>query len=133
MVRRYGIQVYWNVIYGFPGEPPEEYARLAALAPSLTHLAPPLLCRLALHRFSPYHERPAEFGLEVSGPCPGTASSTRWTTTLADLAYNFEYRHATAGTPSLRGPVREASKPGRRPMPRTAIAPFAIVAAPASS
>ena len=106
----YGIQVYWNVIYGFPGEPPEEYARLAALAPSLTHLVPPLLCRLALHRFSPYHERPAEYGLEVSGPLP-------WyrlvypvdDATLADLAYNFDYRHADGRDPEVYvRPVREA-------------------------
>ena len=106
----YGIQVYWNVIYGFPGEPPEEYARLAALAPSLTHLVPPLLCRLALHRFSPYHERPAEYGLEVSGPLP-------WyrlvypvdDATLADLAYNFDYRHADGRDPEVYvAPVREA-------------------------
>ena len=131
----YGIRV-WNVIYGFPGEPPEEYARLAGLAPSLTHLVPPLLCRLALHRFSPYHERPAEFGLEVSGPLP-------WyrlvypvdDATLADLAYTFDYRHAgRPGPRGLRGaPCARRSRPGRRRMPRGAIAPFAIVAVPASS
>ena len=30
----YGIHVFWNVIYGFWGELPEEYARLARLTPS---------------------------------------------------------------------------------------------------
>jgi ribosomal peptide maturation radical SAM protein 1 len=106
----YGIQVFWNVIYGFPGEPPEEYARLAALVPSLTHLVPPTLCRLAIHRFSPYHERPAEFGLEVPGPLP-------WyrlvypvdDATLADLAYNFDYRHADGRAPEAYvAPLRAA-------------------------
>jgi ribosomal peptide maturation radical SAM protein 1 len=106
----YGIHVFWNVIYGFPGEPPEEYARLAGLAPSLTHLAPPTLCRLAIHRFSPYHDRPAEFGLEVLGPLP-------WhrlvypadDATLAELAYNFDYRHADGRDPETYvGPLREA-------------------------
>ena len=89
----YGIHVFWNVIYGFPGEQPEESARLAEVLPSLTHLAAPELCRLAIHRFSPYHNRPGEFGLEVLGPLP-------WyrlvypadDATLADLAYNFDYR-----------------------------------------
>jgi len=106
----YGIHVFWNVIYGFPGEPPEEYARLARLAPSLTHLAPPTLCRLAIHRFSPYHDRPAEFGLEVLGPLP-------WyrlvypadEATLAELAYNFDYRHADGRDPETYvGALREA-------------------------
>jgi len=106
----YGIHVFWNVIYGFPGEPPEEYARLARLAPSLTHLAPPTLCRLAIHRFSPYHDRPAAFGLELLGPLP-------WyrlvypadEATLAELAYNFDYRHADGRDPETYvGPLREA-------------------------
>jgi hypothetical protein len=106
----YGIHVLWNVIYGFPGESSEEYARMAGLVPSLTHLVPPVLCRLALHRFSPYHDRPAEFGLEVLGPLP-------WyrlvypadDTTLAALAYNFDYRHADGRDPETYvGPLREA-------------------------
>jgi len=59
--------VFWNVIYGFLGEPPEEYARPAEVLP---HLAAPELCRLAIHRFSPYPNRPGEFGLEVLGPLP---------------------------------------------------------------
>jgi ribosomal peptide maturation radical SAM protein 1 len=91
----YGIHVFWNVIYGFPGEPPEEYARLADLVPSLTHLVPFSLCPLAIHRFSPYHDRPAEFGLELGGPLPWYRlvypADER---TLADLAYICDYHHA---------------------------------------
>src|SRR5688572_1265425 len=106
----YGIHVFWNVIYGFPGEAPEEYARLAGLVPSLTHLAPPTLCRLAIHRFSPYHDRPAEYGIHVLGPLP-------WYRlvypvddgTLAELAYNFDYRHADGrDAETYVGPLREA-------------------------
>jgi magnesium-protoporphyrin IX monomethyl ester (oxidative) cyclase len=82
----------------------------ARLVPSLTHLAPPALCRLAIHRFSPYHDRPAEFGLEVLGPLP-------WyrlvypadDATLADLAYNFDYRHSAGRDPETYvGPLRVA-------------------------
>lgn len=91
----YGLRVFWNVIYGFPGEPPEEYARMAALVPALEHLAPPSLGPLVLDRFSPYHERPHDFGLEIAGPLPyyemiyPTDAAT-----LNDLAYSFQYAHA---------------------------------------
>jgi hypothetical protein len=95
-----GLQVYWNVIYGFPGEPIEEYARMAEVVPSLVHLSPPSLSPLVLNRFSPYHDRAEQFGLEVLGP-------RAWhrfvydadEATLTDLAYTFEYRHRDGREP----------------------------------
>jgi ribosomal peptide maturation radical SAM protein 1 len=92
---QYGLRVFWNVIYGFPGEPAEEYARMAALVPALEHLAPPSLGPLVLDRFSPYHERPREFGLELAGPLPYYAMLyPADAATLNDLAYSFQYAHA---------------------------------------
>lgn len=97
----YGVRVNWAVIYGCPGEPPGEYARMAEAMPSLTHLEPPLqLVRLVLDRFSPYHERPEEFGLEVVSPLPyyrliyPTDEAT-----LTQLAYSFEYRYRDGRDP----------------------------------
>lgn len=97
---QYGLRVYWNVIYGFPGEPAAEYARMAKVVPSLVHLSPPSLSRLVVNRFSPYHERPGHYGLELLGP-------RRWLqfvyeadeATLTDLAYSFEYRHVDGREP----------------------------------
>jgi len=69
-----------------------------------------MLNLLALHRFSPYHQRPAEFGLENLGPVP-------WyrliyptdEATLTDLAYSFDYRHLDGHTPTAYiGPLRAA-------------------------
>lgn len=37
----FGIVPLWNLLWGFPGEPPEEYIRMAHLLPLLTHLTPP--------------------------------------------------------------------------------------------
>jgi ribosomal peptide maturation radical SAM protein 1 len=105
-----GIRVVWAVLYGFPGEPEAEYARMAALAPSLFHLQPPLMSPLVLERFSPYHERSGDFGLEVTGPLD-------WYPLVYDLdpaaleglAYAFAYRHRDGREPERYvAPLREA-------------------------
>lgn len=98
---QYGIQVTWNIIYGFPGEPPEEYDRMAQVIPSLTHLKPPSLIQLHVQRFSSYQEHPDQFGLEITGP----ASYYRFLydvddKTLHDLAYDFAYRYIDGRNPA---------------------------------
>jgi ribosomal peptide maturation radical SAM protein 1 len=115
----YGVRVNWAIIYGCPGEPPEEYARMAEILPSLSHLEPPMqLVRLVLDRFSPYHERPAAFGLEVVGPLPyyrfvypGDDQ------TISDLAYSFAYSYRDGRDPEVYveplRPVIEAWQAGR--------------------
>jgi len=107
------------VIYGCPGEPPGEYARMAEAMPSLMHLAPPMqLVRLVLDRFSPYHERPEEFGLEVVSPFPYYRFVYPTdVATLTKLAYSFEYRYRDGRDPEsyvepLR-PVIDAWQAGR--------------------
>ncbi len=105
-----GIHVFWNVMYGFPAEPPEEYARMAALVPSLVHLQAPQLIRLRLDRFSPYHDRPREWGLEGVGPAPHyRLIYPADEAALRDLAYGFEYRHADGRDPETYvEPLRRA-------------------------
>jgi ribosomal peptide maturation radical SAM protein 1 len=96
----YGIRPTWNILYGFPGEPPEEYARMTAVVPSLTHLTPPMAGAFELSRFSPYHERAGEFGIEVLGPEPWYGYVYGLDdVTLMDLAYVFEYRHVDGRIP----------------------------------
>ena len=95
-----GIEPGWNVIYGFPGEPPEEYDRMASLVKSLTHLTPPALYNLQLERFSPYHQRPREHGLEITGPKPYyRLIYPADEDTLNDLAYQFDYRYIDGRKP----------------------------------
>jgi hypothetical protein len=58
------------------------------------------LVRLVLDRFSPYHQRPGEFGLEIVGPL----SYYRFIyptdeRTLSDLAYSFDYRYRDGRDP----------------------------------
>src|SRR5262249_52378449 len=50
----YMVQPFWNLLAGFPGEDPADYARQAELVPLLTHLPPPSgLSLIRLDRFSP--------------------------------------------------------------------------------
>jgi ribosomal peptide maturation radical SAM protein 1 len=94
-----GIQVFWNLLYGFPNEPPEEYDRMADVMRSLTHLEPPSLILLDVERFSPYYERPEDFGLEIAGPLPPYRFIYPDGVQLADLAYSFEYRYLDGRRP----------------------------------
>jgi ribosomal peptide maturation radical SAM protein 1 len=64
-----GIQCSWNVMAGFPGEPPEEYERVAEVVPLLVHLdAPMSTARLRLDRFSPFHRDPQRYGFRRVRP-----------------------------------------------------------------
>jgi len=59
-----GILPAWNVLAGFPGEPPSEYDRMADLIPLLAHLEPPTGCaQIRLDRFSPLFNKAAEAGI----------------------------------------------------------------------
>jgi ribosomal peptide maturation radical SAM protein 1 len=62
--RELGVEPIWNFLYGFPGESPVEYRKLAKLLPLLVHLEPPQACgAVRLDRFSPYFNQPAAYGL----------------------------------------------------------------------
>jgi ribosomal peptide maturation radical SAM protein 1 len=95
-----GIVPSWNLLYGFPGEPPEEYERMSELVPSLVHLEPPSLTAVGLDRFSPYFDQPTGFGIEIIGPLP----HYRFLYSIApeelsNLAYEFEYRYSDGRDP----------------------------------
>ncbi|HXV68758.1 MAG TPA: RiPP maturation radical SAM C-methyltransferase [Nitrospira sp.] len=89
----YRVVVSWNLLLGFPGETDEDYQRQIALIPALLHLQPPEATgKFWLERFSPYHRRPQEYGVRITGP--GTAYQYVYDERLVDLqkiAYDFEY------------------------------------------
>lgn len=96
----FGVQVTWNLLYGVPGEPPAEYVVMADALQSLTHLEPPRLFPIWLDRFTPYFERAADFGLEVTGP-PAYARVVYPVddAALIDLVHWFEYRRTDGSDP----------------------------------
>ena len=58
-VRDYGVRAVYNFLYGFPGENPKAYRRLASLIELITHLRPPdVLSPIILQRFSPIYQNP---------------------------------------------------------------------------
>jgi len=63
--REYGIIVYWNLLYGIPGETRADYDEIARIIEAIWFLDPPTggAVQLRLDRFSPYHARPDRYGL----------------------------------------------------------------------
>ncbi|HZB31898.1 MAG TPA: RiPP maturation radical SAM C-methyltransferase [Streptosporangiaceae bacterium] len=63
--REYGITVYWNLLYGIPGENHDDYAEITRIIEAIWFLDPPSggAVRLRLDRFSPYHMRPERHGV----------------------------------------------------------------------
>ena len=67
--RELGVDLSWNLIYGFPGEDLEEYKKMMELIHDIPHLQPP---NLALHlkfvRFSAYLKNQKKYGIEKLSP-----------------------------------------------------------------
>lgn len=90
------ITASWNILFGFPGEQPADYAAMAAAIPALMHLRPPVgAAKIRLDRFSPNFDDAERVGLRDVRPYPaysyvydGDEQS------FANLAYFFTYRYA---------------------------------------
>jgi ribosomal peptide maturation radical SAM protein 1 len=96
-----GIQPFWNILYGFPGEDPAEYERMARLVPSLAHLpAPYRMIQIRMDRFSPNFDEAVARGF--SNVRPAAAYRYVYPPTLGDLdrlAYYFDYDYADGRDP----------------------------------
>jgi ribosomal peptide maturation radical SAM protein 1 len=61
-----GITPSYNILYGFPGETPEDYRDFPDLCRMLAHLIPPdNIGPVIFERFSPYHYESQKFGLTL--------------------------------------------------------------------
>lgn len=93
--RELGLVPYWNVLWGFAGEPEEEYARMAALVPLLTHLPPPQgFGGIRLDRFSPNFFDAERLGYTDVRPLPAYRHVYPLPEdALANLACYFGFAH----------------------------------------
>jgi len=110
--RELGVRLSWNFLWGFPGEDDGWYAEMASWLPALEHLQPPSgVIRVRFDRFSPYHQRPGQFGLSLQ-PAPAAAHVYPLPAAeLLDLTYYF----ADAGRPDAftgAGGEITAGRPG---------------------
>jgi len=97
-----GIEACWNLLYGFPGEDPDQYRAMVPMIDSITHLQPPRgFGPIRLDRFSPYFRSASEFGLCNLRPDRSyTYIYDLPADQLFDLAYYFEYDYADGRDPN---------------------------------
>ena len=90
-----GLELYWNLLYGFPGEELEDYERTAELLAKLIHLPPPGVCgEIRMDRFSPNHSQWKEQGFTRVEPAPAYRHIFPFSeASLRELAYYFVYDH----------------------------------------
>ena len=100
--KEFGVTPLWNLIWGFPGESPAEYERMARLVPHLVHLPPPVSFNgLRLDRFSPNFEQQERFGFTDVTPMPAYEHIYRVPQpALANLAYFFNFSYGDGRDPS---------------------------------
>ncbi|KUL28492.1 radical SAM protein [Actinoplanes awajinensis subsp. mycoplanecinus] len=95
--RYYGIDVSWNILWGFPGEQAGDYAGQAAAVPHLVHLQPPDSAgRIWMERFSPLHTDQASFPVRHRAPERSYRYVYPAAIDLDEVAYFFEYDLAGA-------------------------------------
>jgi ribosomal peptide maturation radical SAM protein 1 len=86
----YGLEVLWNILYGFPGETEADYDRQLQIVRLMTHLAPPnYVGRIWLERFSPLYSQSVSFGFSDVRPEPSYEYIYPGSVDLARASYFF--------------------------------------------
>jgi ribosomal peptide maturation radical SAM protein 1 len=116
--KEFGVQPYWNVLWAFPDEPPEEYERMARLVPLMTHFTPPNgVYPLRMDRFSPNFFDARNMGFTDVKPLPSYPHVFRHMPqeAIGNLAYYFDFRYLRPQDPGTYvGPLLRALRRWRR-------------------
>jgi len=99
--RQNGIAVDWNILYGFPGETAEDYARMSSILPAVRSLGPPgAFGPIRLDRFSPYFMTPERFGLTDVRPVAAYRHLYPFEPeSVARIAYYFDFDYMPGSSP----------------------------------
>lgn len=100
--REYNIGVDWNILYGCPGETREDYQEMLAMLPAIEFLDPPVACGpIRMDRFSPYFEKPEEFGLiNIRPMLPYEFLYPFPRENLMRIAYHFDFDYRPGQAPT---------------------------------
>jgi ribosomal peptide maturation radical SAM protein 1 len=104
----YGIDVAWNILWGFAGETDRDYAEQTAVIPHLLHLQPPSgASRIWMERFSPIYAESDAFGVRSRAPERSYRYVYPDRVDLDQIAYFFDYELDTeVSTDTYRGLAR---------------------------
>jgi ribosomal peptide maturation radical SAM protein 1 len=93
--KEYSVRPHWNMLWGFPGEHEEDYAKVAELMPHLYHLPPAGGGGLIrLDRFSPNFNNAESIGFVDVAPYPAYSYIYPFPKeVIANLAYFFTFRY----------------------------------------
>jgi ribosomal peptide maturation radical SAM protein 1 len=86
----HGVEPYWNLLVGFPGEKADVYQKYCHDLPLLTHLVPPSgVFPVRFDRFSPYFNKAKEYHLDLNPMAYYALTYPFDRQILANLAYYF--------------------------------------------
>lgn len=95
--RSVGVGVAWNLLCGFPGDHLDDYEQTLRLLPVLRHLQPPSgASSVSIERFSPYFDRPEQYGIHNIRPIEPYSLAFPPGADLERLAYHFDADFDTA-------------------------------------
>jgi len=119
--REHAVRPEWNLLYGFPGERPEDYEETDELLAAIDFLDPPSgYGPVRLDRFSPYHADPEGAGMiNVRAMAVYRYLYPFAPDVLDRLAYYFDYEYADGRDPlAYAGPVVDRVRRWMRNGPR---------------